>query len=669
MTTADYLVGVVVSVVVVGAVVAVGRRIRMFVLEDLSGPPAWLADAVISVAALTTLMEALGSVGGLRRSTLVAAAVCAALIALALVRRRTARTPVRRWRDAPRSLAAIVPLAALATLAPFVLARWVRGTTDAFRLGMIEYDTIWYHLPFAARFVQEGWIVRPHYVGSQPNSFLPAGSELIHTAGMLAFSSDLLSPLVNIGWAAVFLLAAWCIGRPFGAATASLAAAAVVLALPIVVSTQPGSAQSDTAGLALFTAAVAFVVADRNSLRLAFLAAVAGGLAVSTKPTLIAPSVALAAGAVVIASSRRRVLTAWAVGLLATGAFWYLRNLVYAGTPLPWFDVTVAGIDLPSTAPAVDCGDSTLGGALLDWSPFRHDVYPRLPRALGPAWAPLLALVGAGIVAGLVTRRRLNAMLAVVAVLAGVAYVLTPATAGGAGAGCFVYNTRFATPAIALALLVLTISVARLGHAYVVASVGVLCALGIATSKPQLTTSLVLSFVLVGAAVGGALLATRLPHAVPRGVPALAVLAIVLVAGGWKLNDAYQGHRYAGRELAEPLASVNRVLRPARDARIAVVGLWTHYPLYGQDLSNRVDFPLFRRRGARFEEVGSCRAWVDALTRGRYEYVVVVPRSPREEVVRGWTQEQPFAQVLVDRPDGVLVRLARGADPRTARCA
>jgi len=668
MSTRDYVIGVLVVLLLGGSVVVLARRLRAALLEDLSGPPAWLADAVIAVAVLTTIMEALGSTGVLRRSTLVLGAVVVMLAGLVLARRRRLTPHEGLGRGVSWSLSAILSFAAITAVAPFVLARWVRGTTDAFRLGMIEYDTIWYHLPFAARFVQDGWVVRPHYVGSQPNSFLPAGSELIHTAGMLAFSSDLLSPIVNIGWAAVLLLGAWCIGRPFGAAAASLIAAAVVLALPIVVVTQPGSAQSDIAALALFTAAVAFVVADQNSPRLALLGAAAAGLAMSTKPTLIAPSLALAAGAVAIAAPRRRVLAAWTLGLLATGAFWYVRNLVYAGNPLPWFDVTVAGIALPSTDPAVDCGRSSLAGALGDWSEFRLDVYPRLPRAFGPVWAPLLVLVGAGIVSGFVTRRRLNAMLAGVALLAGIAYLFTPATAGGAAAGCFVYNTRFATPAIALALLVLTISVARWGRASVLGALGVLSATAIATSRPQLTTSLVLSFVVVGAVVCCALLARRLPQGARARAATVSALALVAVVAGWKLQDRYDGNRYAGRELAEPLASANRVLGHLRHARIAVVGLWTHYPLYGPDLSNRVDFPLFRRRRADFEEVASCRAWVDVLIRGRYEYVVVVPRNEREAVVRDWTQKQPFAHELVDRPDGAVFRLARDADPRAARC-
>ena len=46
---------------------------------------------------------------------------------------------------------------------------------------------------------------------------------------MLAFDRDLLSPLLNLGWLGGCLLAAWCIGRPYGAAPVSLALGAIAL--------------------------------------------------------------------------------------------------------------------------------------------------------------------------------------------------------------------------------------------------------------------------------------------------------------------------------------------------------------------------------------------------------------------------------------------------------
>ena len=48
--------------------------------------------------------------------------------------------------------------------------------------------------------------------------FYPQNSELLHSAGILFLGTDFLSPLMNIGWMALCLLAAWSFGRPYGAA-------------------------------------------------------------------------------------------------------------------------------------------------------------------------------------------------------------------------------------------------------------------------------------------------------------------------------------------------------------------------------------------------------------------------------------------------------------------
>ena len=432
--------------------------------------PAWdgalarLAELVVGAALLVAVVELLGSVGTLRRWTVVAASVLAALGAWALVRRRGVVDDARARRGPrrPDRLTGVV----LAAMAPFVLAPWLRQIADAVRLGMLEYDSLWYHLPFAARFVQDGWIIRPHHVGNPPDAFLPATSELFHAVGMLAFATDVVSPFLNLGWAGVFVLAAWCVGRPVGGEVATAAAAAVVLALPVMVASQAGSAQSDMAGLALLTAAVAFVAAEPNSARAAGLAGVATGLSIGTKLTFVAPAVALAVGAVVLARPvrRRPVAVAWAIGLVTTGAYWYVRNLAYTGTPLPWFGLHVAGIDLPSTGPTIDCGTTSLADLLADPAELRAHVAPFVPSALGPVWPLVIGVGAAGIVAAVSTRRRLPVLLGAVALLSAAAYVVTPATAGGAAARCFAYNTRFGAPAVAIALLGLALALAPLGR-------------------------------------------------------------------------------------------------------------------------------------------------------------------------------------------------------------
>ena len=76
-----------------------------------------------------------------------------------------------------------------------------------------------------------------------------------------------------------------------------------------------------------------------------------------------------------------------------------------------------------------------------------------------------------------------------------------------------------------------------------------------------------------------------------------------------QLQRFYFDHRYAGPRLRQPLARVLEPLRGVQDSRIAVVALDTHYPLYGADLSNRVEFPA-ERHLAQIEEPRTCEAWL-----------------------------------------------------------
>ena len=66
---------------------------------------------------------------------------------------------------------------------------------------MTGFDSTWYHAPFAAGFAQSGETFDLHFIAPQFLAwFYPQNSELLHGIGMLAFSRDLLSPLLNLGW-------------------------------------------------------------------------------------------------------------------------------------------------------------------------------------------------------------------------------------------------------------------------------------------------------------------------------------------------------------------------------------------------------------------------------------------------------------------------------------
>ena len=81
--------------------------------------------------------------------------------------------------------------------------------------------------------------------------FYPQNSELLHSAGVLFLGNDFLSPLINIGWMALCLLAAWTFGRPYGAAATAVLGVALVVDAHMLLLYQPGDAKNDIGGALL----------------------------------------------------------------------------------------------------------------------------------------------------------------------------------------------------------------------------------------------------------------------------------------------------------------------------------------------------------------------------------------------------------------------------------
>ena len=82
----------------------------------------------------------------------------------------------------------------------------------------------------------------------------------------------------------------------------------------------------------------------------------AAGLAAGTKLNFLLPAAVLVVGLVAIAPAgqRWRALAGAGLAALAGGGYWYLRNLVHTGNPLPWVD-SLGPISLPAP-------DQALGG-------------------------------------------------------------------------------------------------------------------------------------------------------------------------------------------------------------------------------------------------------------------------------------------------------------------
>ena len=182
---------------------------------------------------------------------------------------------------------------------------------------------------------------------------------------------------------ALCLLAAWSFGRALRRRRRGAAGRlALVLDAEMLLLYQPGDAKNDTAGLFFLLASAAILVNAEAQARAAtqaarpiaggapegdaavaepprrgFLASgvgltpifprgalivggLAAGLALGTKLNLLAPFGLLTLGVIAVAGPGDRVRTAaiWVGSSLVTGGFWFARNLVEAGNPLPWVD-------------------------------------------------------------------------------------------------------------------------------------------------------------------------------------------------------------------------------------------------------------------------------------------------------------------------------------------
>jgi hypothetical protein len=592
--------------------------------------------------------------------------------------------------------ALIVALVATAMLA----AEWGTRTVAVLHHGMDTVDTLWYHLPTAARFVQDGSITELHFLAAPDPVvvFFPANSVLLHGLGMVFLDNDFLSPLLNLGFLSIALLAGWCIGRPFGMAPVTLTGAAVLLATPGFVATQPGGAYNDIVGVALLLASAALLInADRESNRVGVaevvVAALAAGLALGTKFTFIAPVAALSVGVIALAPRGMRLRRggAWGLVVVLAGGFWYVRNLVEAGNPLPGF--SFGPLDLPS--PPNDTASSTVSHFLFDGYAWQNYFLPGLGKAYGPAWWALVALAATGLVLAVFTGpRRIGRMLGLVGIAALGGYVFSPQFLTLYGVPYyFVFNLRYVSPALILGLVLLptvpVVTSGRRGWWVLGAFAFVLLAIQLdptvwPTDLFGLRFGLPIEGVdaLAGGAVGlavlviGALILVARKHvgAWPPPKAAVVTAVLLLVVAGFWLQHTYLRHRYAVSHgavhvAARPLPELYKWAGDIHDERIAIAGGYTilQYPLYGKDLSNHVQYVGVRGPYGVFNPIRDCVSWRRALNAGGYSYVVTSaavgrPGHPLEAV---WTSSDPAATFVGNKgPDVSVFRITRNLNPR-----
>jgi hypothetical protein len=455
MSTSQYLLGAAELAVIATALGLGAYHLRALLAPVWTGALARLAEVVIAISMLILVAQVLGVLGLFKEVPLLIGYVVAGLGTTFFARRRGLPEPP----EAPEARSSLLMVGIGIVAASLVIIHWAHPTGQALDTGMYYQDTTWYHMSFSARFDQTGEIGPLHFTDPLKLAvwFYPQNAELLHGIGILFMKTDFLSPLINLIFCALCLLAAWCVGRPYAIGGVTLLGAAVVLDSEMMVGSQAGQAPNDVAGLFFLMAALAFLVDGAASAHAArdaaaarranaaparpppepvaasgnpgrssitdeldmgvvedvpvegdpralatvgagplFMAGLAAGLGVGTKITLLATIAAFTIGVVILGGRRHwlRSLGIWLGGIVVTSGFWYGTNFVHALNPFPQIQ-KIGPINLPGPDQVAiyPRPPHKLSEYYNDPLVWTHKLTPVLNDRLGPLWPVILAVV------------------------------------------------------------------------------------------------------------------------------------------------------------------------------------------------------------------------------------------------------------------------------------
>ncbi len=692
----SYIGGCLAVIGIVSALGLGGYWLRRWIVPEFSGALARLADATFAVGLLMISLELLGTLSILRTGWIVVA--CIAIGLLAALLGWTKSPPDNREISAPQ-VQTVALLIALA-VASFTVAEWTFPSQLSLDQGMFGGDTTWYHMPFAARFAQEHSIVHLHFTDPLRLAawFYPQSSELVHGSAIVLFKSDWLSPLINLFWLAIALLAAFCIGRPYKVGPATLVAGAIVLDAGVMIETQPGEGRNDIMGLAFLLAFVAFLInahqrrapeegavqdtpeqgaplLDKGPL---VVAGIAAGLAASVKFTFLVPVVAIGLGVIVFSGRGRRFTTAWVLGLSAfvAGAYWYVRAAIKTGgNPIPTTGFGPLHLPRPDQLPLDPRPRFAVAHYLGEPTIYRKWFFPQLDNAFGPLW-PLILIVAVAAAVYIAWRSR-NIILRVVAVAAlatAVVYVFTPLTAAGQEGSPtgFFTNTRYLVPGLVLALTLLPL--ARPLRSPDRRAWQTLLFLSAVYAITVLTTprwypgfivgTVFLTLALVWAPAGlGMARSRRLIGRATVVIPGGAVLLLAVVLGRAQEVQYYK-HHYTRTTLFLQDGGPRDAFEFAHNQhgkRIGIAGsgeiFFGQYGFYGANLDNDVQYIGVPGPDGTYRLALTCRQFRRRINAGDYDYLIISQYtedsadSPYWRPIYAWVKNDPALEQVIEEPE------------------
>lgn len=683
----------------IGIVAALGLGsywLRRWIVPEFSGALARLADLTIASALLILALQLLGTLSLLTLGWTTLGCIGTGLLAAWL-----------GWRNAlggskeiaaPRVQKAAFWIAL--GVASWAVAEWTFPAQLSLDQGMFGGDTTWYHMPFSARIAQDASIVHLHFTDPLRLAawFYPGSSELIHGAGIVLFKSDWLSPLINLVWLAIALLAAWCVGRPYRVGPATLVAAALVLSAGVMIETQPGEGRNDIMGLAFLVAFAAFLInghqrraPDAGAVQDAperdaplldkgplVLAGIAAGLAGSVKLPLLAPVGAIAVGMVLVSGRGRRLMTAAAIGIPAfvVGGYWYVRAAIHTGgNPIPQIGWGPLQLPRPDQMPLDPRPRFSVAHYLFEPTVYRKWFFPLLDNALGPLFPLILVIaVAAAVYIAFRSRNLILRVLAAAALLTAAVYIVTPLTAAGQEGSPtgFFTNTRYLMPGLILALVLLPIARplrAPETRAWqtLLFLVGLYAIMVLTTPRwyPGFivgTVFLTLAFVWAPTA----LTLLRGQRRVSRGVVAIAAAAILLLAVvlGRAQEVQYYKHHYTRTTLFLQEGGPQKAYEFAHnqhERRIGIAGsgeiFFGQYGFYGANLDNYVQYIGVPGPNGQYRLATSCRSFRRQVNAGDYDYLIVskFTQDAADSLywypIYAWVKTDPALKLLIEEPD------------------
>jgi hypothetical protein len=684
----SYLLGAVQLLLVVLPVGFTAYRLRQRLLPAWEGAPARLVETITFVALLIWISEVLGTFGLLYAGALIGAALLVAgTVAL------WPAGPVPGEGSSSSQAAGEDPspvpptgegswsLLVMGAVIAIVVFSWSVTTKHALDRGIFNFDSLWYHMPFAVEMVQSHSVTGMHHVETVfTNWFYPQNSELLHAVGILLTGRDTLSLFINFGWLAVAFLAAYCVGRPYGRGALTTVAAAILLGCHTLVVRDPGAAKNDLASAALLLASVAILIEGWNRRpgegwdRWALAAAgVAAGLAAGTRVTGLAMAAALSMAVVVLAPRGRRWAAAgwWFLPALAGGAYWYVRNLVVAGNPLPEVE-SLGPISLPHPERLQEGRpDFSIAHYATDTGVWRHYFAPGLHEAFGSLW-PLVVFgaAAAALLAVFKGRDRIVRWVGAVALFGLLAYLFTPLSAAGAEGEPvgFGINIRYVIPTLLAGIVLVPLPRFLDSPRRQWGLMALLVLVFLVTDRPgdalhekgRIFAFAVVALLLL--ALAAFLLARR------RGIaPALlaagaGALLVGVVAVGYPLQRHYLEGRFANDGPADEqipgmnLDSAYRWARGVEDAKVGLAGTTAGlagYGFYGTDLTNDVDYLGEEGPHGAFSAIPTCTGFRAAVNAAQLDYLVTAPflnflhpgnpiPSPERRWLKGETAVRPI---------------------------